>query len=126
MHRHPRIWRIFGVKVAVRIGSSISFNVELEATKVIHGILTVASACRTCQSDPTTWATDVMNFLTTDFQSEARTNELKPLTNLASEMLSHLLIASMGRPRLLVVYRARSRNPDKTVKNCRLQNTFLI
>ena len=27
---------------------------------------------------------------------EARTNELKPFTNLASEMLSHLLIASMA------------------------------
>ena len=27
---------------------------------------------------------------------EARTNELKPVTNLASEMLSHLLIASMA------------------------------
>ena len=51
---------------------------------------------RTCQCDPTTWATEVMNFLSTNFQMEARINELKPVTNLASEMLSHLLIASMA------------------------------
>ena len=52
--------------------------------------------CRTFQSDPTAWATEVMNFLSTNFRMEARTNELKPVTNLASEMLSHLLIASMA------------------------------
>jgi hypothetical protein len=52
-------------------------------------------SCRTCQFDPTTWATEVMNFLFTNFQMDARTDELKPFTNLASEMLSHL-IASMA------------------------------
>lgn len=53
-------------------------------------------ACHTCQSDPTIWATEVVNFLSTNFQMEARTNELKPVANLASEMLSNFLIASMG------------------------------
>ena len=50
------------------------------------------------QSDPTTWGREVMNFLSTNFQMEARINKLKPVANLAtrSEVLSHLLIASMA------------------------------
>ena len=51
-------------------------------------------ACR--QSYPRAWATEIMNFLFTNFHMEARTNELRPFTDLASEMLSHLLIASMA------------------------------
>ena len=43
-----------------------------------------------------------MNFLFTNFQVEVRINELKPVTNLASEMLSHLLIASMAPHPLLI------------------------
>ena len=37
-----------------------------------------------------------MSFLSTKFTKEERSEVLKPFTNLASEMLSYLLIASMA------------------------------
>jgi len=50
----------------------------------------------TPQSDPANWATGIMNFLSTNFTMEERSKELQPVTNLASKMLSYLLIASMA------------------------------
>jgi hypothetical protein len=38
---------------------------------------------------------EVMDSIFSKFRPEERINELKPVTNLASEMLSYLLIASM-------------------------------
>ena len=52
---------------------------------------------RTSQSDPTTWATAIMDFLSNNFVTkEERLKELKPFSDLASEMLTHLLIASIA------------------------------
>ena len=52
---------------------------------------------RTSQSDPTTWATAIIAFLSNNFvTTEERLKELKPVSDLASEMLTHLLIASMA------------------------------
>ena len=43
-----------------------------------------------------------MNFLSTNVQTEEiKEVELKPVTDLASEMLTHLLIASMALPPLI-------------------------
>jgi hypothetical protein len=53
---------------------------------------------RTFQSDPTTWATAVIAFLSNNFvMNEERLKELQPVSDLASEMLSYLLIASIAR-----------------------------
>ena len=48
------------------------------------------------QSDPATWAGEVINFISTKFQMEERMEQLEPISNLASEMLTHLIIASMS------------------------------
>jgi hypothetical protein len=53
---------------------------------------------RTFQSDPATWAAAVIAFLSSNFATnEERLKELQPVSDLASEMLTHLLIASMAR-----------------------------
>jgi len=39
------------------------------------------------------WAQKVISYLRENFSQSQRTDELKPVTDLASEMLSHLLIA---------------------------------
>jgi hypothetical protein len=42
-----------------------------------------------------TWAREVMDFLSTKFTKDEHSVELEPVVELASHMLSHLLIASM-------------------------------
>jgi hypothetical protein len=46
--------------------------------------------------DCTTWAREVMAFLSTKFTKDQRSVELNPIVKLATHMLSHLLIASMS------------------------------
>ena len=124
--------------IAMRIGAPNSkFNIE--ATKVIHSILTFSPSpdtvaveflnelekvkdiaflgrwslcvpagfcwfwvwtvvpvrCRVSQLDCPTWATAVIDFLSNNFTKEERLREIEPLSNLATEMLTHLLIVSM-------------------------------
>ena len=54
--------------------------------------------------DCVTWAQEVMGVLSNKVTKEERSKVLEPVTNLASEMLSHLLIASMALHRWLDLY----------------------
>ncbi|KIM36522.1 hypothetical protein M413DRAFT_288172 [Hebeloma cylindrosporum] len=105
--------------IAMRIGALTSqFNVE--ASKVIHSIVTFSPAPASVaieflnelekvkgiaflvvpvrsgvsELDCSTWATKVIDFLSENFTKDQRLQEIKPLTNLAAEMLTHLLIAT--------------------------------
>ncbi|KAJ3560367.1 hypothetical protein NP233_g10882 [Leucocoprinus birnbaumii] len=105
--------------IAIRIGASNSkFNIE--ATKVIHSIVTFSPAPdavavaflnelakvsgmallvervrdRSSQLDCSTWAAAVIDFLSNRFTQDQRLQELEPVSKLATEMLSHLLIAT--------------------------------
>ena len=56
---------------------------------------------RAFQFDPTAWATEIMTFLSNNFvMKEERAKELQPVTDLASETFSHLIIVSMARQSL--------------------------
>ena len=46
--------------------------------------------------DCATWATEVMDFLSAKFTKDQCSVELKPVVELASHMLSYLLVASMS------------------------------
>jgi hypothetical protein len=81
---------------------------------------------RVCQFDCLTWAEEVMDFLNANFTKSERFTVIKPVTNLASEMLSHLLIASMAFHSTGLIGVCRSskkleilegRRPRKTVRN---------
>jgi len=48
---------------------------------------------RASQFDCLTWAQKVIDYLRENFSQNQRTDALKPVTDLATEMLSHLLIA---------------------------------
>ena len=50
---------------------------------------------RGSQPDCATWAKMIIDYLHDHFSSMERYEALKPVTALATEMLSHLLIASM-------------------------------
>lgn len=72
--------------------------------------------------DCATWAREVMDFLSTKFTKNERSVGLKPVVELASHMLSHLLIASMSLYLLVYVvfgahYRSqkswREENPSR-------------
>ncbi|KAJ3569579.1 hypothetical protein NP233_g4960 [Leucocoprinus birnbaumii] len=103
----------------MRIGASNSkFNIE--STKVIHKILTFSPApdavaveflnelekvkgitslvapvrCRVSRLDSLTWAAAIIYLLSSKLTKEQGLQALEPLSNLATEMLTHLLIAS--------------------------------
>ncbi|KIM44992.1 hypothetical protein M413DRAFT_442950 [Hebeloma cylindrosporum] len=103
----------------MRIGATNS-KVNLETTKVIHSILTFSPApdavaveflnelekvkgiatlvvpvrSRVSELDCSTWAAEVITYLSENFTKDERLQEIKPVTNLAAEMLTHLLIAT--------------------------------
>ena len=106
--------------IAVRIGASDS-KLKVEASKNLHSILSFSPAPesvaveflnelakvsgmshlvepivrRAFQFDPTTWATAVMTFLSNNFVTkEERAKKLQPVTNLATETFSRLIIAT--------------------------------
>ena len=54
--------------------------------------------------DCATWARQVMDFLSLEFTENQRSVELEPVADLASHMLSHLLIASTLLHLLIYLY----------------------
>ena len=65
--------------------------------------------------DCVTWARQVMDFLSLEFTENRRSVELKPFADLASHMLSHLLIASTSLHLLIYLYLVvwREKNPSR-------------
>jgi hypothetical protein len=64
--------------------------------------------------DCATWAREVIDYLSTKFTKDERSVKLQPVVELATHMLSHLLIASMSLSHLLLCSRSfitAARNP---------------
>lgn len=68
---------------------------------------------RTSQHNPNTWAKAIMEFLLDNFTTEERLKELQPIIDLASDMLSHLLVASRPLHPLVdsEITQCKARNP---------------
>jgi len=85
---------------------AVEFLNELEKIKVISHLVQPVLR-RASQFDYVTWAREVMDVLSNKFPKRKRSEVLKPVTDLASEMLSYLLIATRNP--------GRKKTPQETV-----------